>query len=404
MWSEAEIETVLADVSGLGWLVLKRFSAVYRPSDIIAAFATLPKREFDLLRRLHFGLSEGAAAFVRIHVPSFLRYTPSSTEHVVEDRAGPPRARIDWARTLARRSQSGFDASRFVTRPVERTSDSSAARLVGYMLRVIADNAARLRGAKIPAGAALEVDELGRLAERQLSTLEGRGVRVPGKLTGREVSHLRRTARDDVRAAILLFDVHTQLMEHANENILRDLLRRRHMAPENLDDLFEVWGLLTFVQLHLDEGWTLQHAHLIGGDHGPKRPRFSLEKDGSAAEIFFQSVSSEMAKVSTYKELFANYDLPVAIRRPDISVKLTGDDQPRHLIVEAKRTSDPGYITDSVYKTIGYISDFKRALGPASPLAILLIWDGVAPINEDAATMPLVIKTAEQFRTMKLPY
>jgi hypothetical protein len=404
MWSDAEIESVLADVSGLGWLVLKRFSAAYRPSDIIAAFATLPKREFDLLRRLHFGLSEMAGAFLTVHVPNFLRFTPSSTEHVVEDRAGPPRARIDWARTLARRSQSGFDAGRFVTRPVERTSDSSAARLVGYMARLIAENADRLKGAKIPQAAAHEIEELGRLATRQLGILQGRGVRVPSKLTGREVAHLRRTSREDVRSAILLFDLHVQLMENANENILRDLLKRRHMAPENLDDLFEVWGLLTFVQLHLEEGWILQQAHLIGGDHDPKRPRFTLEKDGAAAEIFFQTVPAEMVKVSTYKELFANYDLPVAIRRPDISLKLTVDEQPRHMIVEVKRTSDPGYITDSVYKTIGYISDFKRALGPGTPLAILLVWEGVSPINDDAATMPLVIKTAEQFRSMKLPY
>jgi hypothetical protein len=44
------------------------------------------------------------------------------------------------------------------------------------------------------------------------------------------------------------------LIEQANENLLRALLRERQMVPENCDDLFEVWALLTLVERHLNEG------------------------------------------------------------------------------------------------------------------------------------------------------
>jgi hypothetical protein len=38
MWTEEEYEEVLAGVSQLGWLVLKRFSTSYRPSEVLAVF------------------------------------------------------------------------------------------------------------------------------------------------------------------------------------------------------------------------------------------------------------------------------------------------------------------------------------------------------------------------------
>jgi hypothetical protein len=57
-----------------------------------------------------------------------------------------------------------------------------------------------------------------------------------------------------VSAAVLLFDLYVGLIEQANENLLRALLRERQMVPENCDDLFEVWALLTLVERHLNEG------------------------------------------------------------------------------------------------------------------------------------------------------
>jgi hypothetical protein len=70
MWTEEEYEEVLAGVSQLGWLVLKRFSTSYRPSEVLAAFSSLSDQEFNLLRRLHFGLSDAVDAFLEVHVPA----------------------------------------------------------------------------------------------------------------------------------------------------------------------------------------------------------------------------------------------------------------------------------------------------------------------------------------------
>ncbi|MER9586491.1 hypothetical protein [Mesorhizobium sp. M0276] len=404
-WSTDEYERVLQGVSRLGWIVLKRFSASYKPSDILSAFACLPRGEFELLRRLHFALSHEVAVFLDVHAAEFLRATPSTTEHVLEDRRGTPRGRIDWSRTFARRTQSGSDPTRFVTRPIERTSDSAPARLFTYMLDRVVKNAEWLLKRKVPEIERRLVDASLRSARLRLASLRGRGVSQPARLTGRDVAPLRASRRSDVVGAIRLFDLYVNLVELANENLLRALLQDRQMAPDNLDDLFEIWVLLNLVGSHLREGWTLKSAFLIGGESAPKKPRFTLEKEGRVAELYFQTVPLEMSKSSSYKAIFEDYDLDASLRRPDITCKVSSPlEGEQRLIIEVKRTQDSGYILDSVYKTLGYLADFKDTVGPNAPQALLVVWSGLSRKPGAATHQPIRITTASEFEQMPLLY
>lgn len=405
MWTDAEFEKVLDGVSRLGWLVLKRFSAAYRPSDILAAFACLPKRDFETLRRLNFALSDDVAEFLGEHVPHFLRMTPSATQHMVEDRSGPPRGRIDWLRTYARRTQSGSDPTRFVTRAIERSADTEAARLFAFLLGCIAENGEWLEKRQIPEVARTQLLSGANTARRNAAALRGRGVRPSNRLAAREVGPLRKSRRPDVLAAVRLYDLYINVVELANENLLRNLLRKKQLAPEDLDDLFEVWTLLVLVEVHLRQGWELQEAILIGGDTSPKRPKFTLFKDGATVEMFYQTVPSEMGRNSAYKSIFSEYDLDASMRRPDITVRVTWPTgQVQRLIVEVKRTRDQRYILDSVYKTLGYLSDFKDTIGPNTPLAMLVVWDGIMRTKAEGSPLPVQILTASELSGMSLPY
>jgi hypothetical protein len=405
LWTDEEFEQVLDGVSRLGWLVLKRFSAAYRPSDILAAFTCLPKRDFETLRRLNFALSDDVAEFLSEHVPHFVRMTPSTTQHMVEDRSGPPRGRIDWLRTYARRTQSGSDPTRFVTRAIERSADTAAARLFAFLLGRIAENSEWLEKRQIPELARTQLLNSADSARRNSVALRGRGVRPINRLTAREVGPLRKSRRPDVLAAVRLYDLYVNVVELANENLLRNLLRQKQLAPEDLDDLFEVWTLLVLVEVHLRQGWELREAILIGGDTSPKRPKFTLDKDGATVEMFYQTVPSEMGKSSAYKSIFSEYDLDASMRRPDVTVRVTWPTgQVQRLIVEVKRTRDQRYILDSVYKTLGYLSDFKDTVGPNSPLAMLVVWDGIMRTKAGGPPLPVQILTASELPGMSLPY
>ncbi|MCL4851380.1 MAG: hypothetical protein KJZ78_08330 [Bryobacteraceae bacterium] len=385
--------------------MLKRFSAVYRPSDVLAAFSCLPKREFETLRRLTFLTSDDAAAFITEHVPAFVHVIPSTTQHMIEDRSGPPRGKVDWMRTYVRRTQAGNDPTRFVTKSIDRTADTMAARLFTFLLTVIVETAERLDKTSIPEvsrGKLVEQIESGR---RHLSLLKGRGVRMGGRITPRDLGPLRKSRRPDVLAAVRLYDLYINVVELAKESLLRNLLQKRQHAPEDMDDLFEVWTLLTLVSLHLNEGWDLEEALLIGGDSSPKRPRFKLTKDARLVEIFYQTVPREMGASSAYKAVFAEYDLDATMRRPDATIQITSPTgEVQRIIVEVKRTRDQRYILDSVYKTFGYLSDFKSTIGPNMPLALMVVWDGIKRVSASPGGSPVIIVNATELPAINLPY
>lgn len=405
MWTEENLELIQDGISRLGWLVLKRFSAVYRPSDVLAAFSCLPKREFETLRQLSFLTSDEALAFISEHVPEFLHVIPSTTQHMIEDRSGPPRGKVDWMRTYVRRTQAGNDPTRFVTRSVDRTADTLPARLFAFLLSVTVNMAERLNKGAIPEIARMKLQQQIESGKGYLSLLKGRGVRLGERITPRDLGPLRKSRRQDVLAAVRLYDLYVNVVERANENLLRNLLQQRQHAPEDLDDLFEIWTLLTLVGLHLNEGWELEEALLIGGDSSPKRPRFRLIKDGQIVEIFYQTVPREMGASSAYKAVFEEYDLDASMRRPDVTIQFTSaTGEMQRIIVEVKRTRDQRYILDSVYKTFGYLSDFKSKIGPNMPFAILVVWDGIKRISAPTGSNPLIIVNATELTDFNLPY
>lgn len=397
MWSDDDLEWVLDGTSRLGWLVLKKFSSTYRPSEVMAAFSALSQAEFDEVRRLHFLLSDEIGAFIEVHVPTFLKAVPSSTSIAVEEVRGIPRSRVDWQKTVSRRPQVGNDPARFVTRPLERTKKSSAATLVAYLLARCIDLWVVELKSLVPEVARERFEAHLRLARRYQTTLKAIGVVAPRRLSGSDVRQLRRANRPDILASVLLFDLLVSVVENASENLFRNLLRRSLFAPERHDDLFEVWAMLTLVGNHLEAGWILKDARLIGGYRTPKKPRFTLQRGSDVAEIYFQTIPSEMSSKSQYKSIFADYDLGAAIRRPDLTVKVTTSLGSYRYLVEVKRTKDAGYITDSVYKTLGYISDFAHTIGPSTPFAYILVWGGVTPVAGAAHDGPIRIITAAEF-------
>ena len=81
--------------------------------------------------------------------------------------------------------------------------------------------------------------------------------------------------------------------------------------------------------------------------------------------------------------------------RPDIILEFVEANLYR--IVEVKRTDKRDYIVDSVYKVIGYLSDFKECFPNKKALdGILIVWEGIQ-INDPlgALTMPVLILSEE---------
>ncbi|HKO25023.1 MAG TPA: hypothetical protein VJY65_09860, partial [Chloroflexota bacterium] len=120
----------------------------------------------------------------------------------------------------------------------------------------------------------------------------------------------------------------------------------------------------------------------------------------AVARLRFGHTPAHWRRASRYCTVFDRYGLGGAVRRPDLIVELQRGRRRRHLLVEVKRTRDPQYIADSIYKVLGYLADFQAVFaGQEGPCALLLLWEGPgAPPSGPQAPDTLVLATHRDYR------
>jgi hypothetical protein len=105
--------------------------------------------------------------------------------------------------------------------------------------------------------------------------------------------------------------------------------------------------------------------------------KFRDKSNDCTAEVYFdQAPSSAFRCRSEYLDTISAYTgITGQERRPDIMIKFSFESNQRILILEAKETSDPSYMRDSVYKVLAYLKDFSKIWlehSSQSPKAILM--------------------------------
>ncbi len=403
MWQESDTKRLLRDISGLGWTLLRRFSAVYEPEDVIAALTGLARDDFEQLRRLHYLRSSRVLDFVFRTCPTFLRSMPQATELAVREDRSYPRGMVDWIRTLSLRTRSGGDESLFVSRSPQRSRNTPAARLFAWLLNDIAQSCVSALDGIAPEVARAALLELGGASRRHLAALAARGILPPASARASDFAGLRRSTRAEIRQALDLLHARKALFASGGEQRLLEIMSSGMFAPENLDDLYECWTLLQLVELHLRAGWVITSARLVGGSRR-RFPSFELNRSGDTVHLFYQMVPPILSGSSYYKDLFEDYDLDVSLRRPDIVAHVSTKTYSGPMIVEVKRTSDRTYIADSAYKVLGYLADYRSHFGEGRPKSILVVYDGIIAPEIYSASAEIWIVTGSKLKTLQLPY
>jgi hypothetical protein len=91
-----------------------------------------------------------------------------------------------------------------------------------------------------------------------------------------------------------------------------------------------------------------------------------------------------------------------APRRPDIVVVHEHDEVRRVIFLEVKKTEDAGYISNSVYKALGYIAYFWElwSFWPSNPKIIVLFPETVAPKADTNLAQQEVVLASSFNRTI----
>ncbi len=172
------------------------------------------------------------------------------------------------------------------------------------------------------------------------------------------------------------------------------LLAVNWLEPISDDDLFELYVLvltLDVLSAELGFGEPTEFGLLIPG----RKHVAAFEKEDRTLAVHFdQALAGIIRAPSAYGNVVRGYvGISGSERRPDIVIVAGAGEARRVVLIEAKRSSDGGYISDSIYKVFGYLYDFRSDIVPAK--AILVIPSGVEQIEAPSADQQLLIVSVD---------
>lgn len=124
--------------------------------------------------------------------------------------------------------------------------------------------------------------------------------------------------------------------------------------PENLDKLFEIYVLLRIIK-GISTRFGIQPILFL---QGAKSNRFIalLRYEDNQIFVYYQK---NPIKSSLYTKTCKKYGLTHSKKSPDIYIQILKGGLQKNVLIEVKRTKNLNYIRSSIYKVLGYLSDFS---------------------------------------------
>ncbi len=406
-WNSADRAGVLGEAAAILWLYVGRHAAPDASlGAIVESLTGLEAGAFDTLLHLHALLLPSVEQFLDEgldRLTAHLSPTNSIVQHVGDT---PVRGRIDWAATVAARSRSGgYASATYASAAAQKHWNTPTIRLLLWLLGQI-ERSSRILLEALP-GASLDprrwettVASRRSLALAGLRTvrLATRGAceRASASLRRSDLDACLRSTRHDVVLLARAGEDVWRLVERQDPSALIEAVKERVLVPLSNDALYEVWAF----------GMTARASHVLGLRQNAVRmigqssvPLVYKQPDGTFVRLRYGAAPAHWRERSQYKAIFDRYGLDGATRRPDIVVEVEGASGGRRwLLIEVKRTRDPGYIADSVYKVLGYLADFAPVFDRQSETrGLLLLWDGITRSQTEGNGEALVLATHHDF-------
>lgn len=362
-------EQARCDVARLGWSYVHRFASGWQPKDVLDLLGELSGQDIEQLRAFAFLGSDPVKALMR-ELPRLLRALPQAAVRRTRD-VREIRGPVRWPDTTVLQARSG-DQGRFIVVDQNRSHDLPENRSLVFVLGRM--SAARRRSAK---GVQTSLPDV----EAYLRMPALSGITSGPALSGLDRQRLRASRNRRLRELVIpVLTAHDRLYQD-DRTYLLSALSKRIWLPEGDARLYELWCLFRLVETLIQDGWQVSRMALLGSlSRG--RPTFVMDREGVTVHVAFQTAPDSLVEHSRYGATLDAYGLSSGQRRPDIVISTPGA-EPRHMIVEVKLTQDRTYITESIYKVLGYLADFSHGLRHSGEAAaVLVVWSGV---NENVA-------------------
>lgn len=390
-WSDDDKNYVLGQVKDNLWRYLYSEASPSFKIDNLTEITGLSSEELIKLKNVHFLLSDQVGNFIDI-LPNFLRNLAHSTRKETIVTHGDIRGRIDWSLTYKERYGNGFnDKSLFVCRPSSKMYNLPENQLLKFMifkiiklcesitaLNDISDEIIEKRARKYWLDIIYNRYQIAKKIYKSVYIDNiAYKTNIKPRMLNKAVKHRNR----NYKVLAECYSLFNNIFNGDDQDIFRNLIENQILEPLNNDKLYEIYVLFELLSA-LDD--SKLYLGLIKPD---KRYVARYELDESSLFIYYQNTPEEFKNCSKYKELFKFYDLGVSSRRPDIIIEIkNGDYDTTFQLIEVKRSKDKGYITESVYKVLGYLNDFEECLkSNENNQTILVVWDGIKVENWNKA-------------------
>lgn len=354
--------------------------------------------ELKAQKAAHFLLSDELNEFVKI-LPFLMRNLAHSSQKEMIEYKGIIRGKVDWSQTYKRRYANGFDdKSLFVCLPASKSYDLEENQLLKFMLkRIVVLFEKTLSFIKNPdfeiEYEEIDADEEENIVNNWHDIVSNRYYLVKKALRNvyfNSISDVKSIKPKVLRKAknhrniyyqrlAALYELYEELFVYDDLDALKELVEEQLLKPASDDTLFELFIFFSLVD-YLPEDKKLGLL-VYGNDYSVKSTIGDVN-----IMIYYQGVPKQVfSKCTKYKKIFDNYDIGVNLRRPDVLIELEKDGKKYYRIVEVKRTSNPNYIRDSVYKVLGYLNDFDGIPFTKNIPGVITCWEGVNMDNKYGA-------------------
>lgn len=363
-----------------------REESLHLPSDAVDHFLKRLRGtggDLQLIAQVHYLTQLRVAQFVHEQLGSLVRAISHATVPEIEVSLRGARGKVLWPETRRRIDTAMIEPGAFIVRRAERSADVPENQLLKLLLHQLSA-AVQGIGLRVGTGHLLSaLDALRTECDQALREPYMRTVTRPSSASARMRQRAERNRNWRYgEAAQIQVGFENAVRQNKWQTIL-DLVQRGWMAPVDDDDLFELYVLVLVLDI-LEAEIGLGPPTFYGLIRARRKEVAEFQSDtGELTRVFFdQSMAEVFSYQSRYRALVRSYEgLTGQEHRPDLSVSVASPSRPeRRLLIEMKRSSDPRYRSESVYKCFGYLHDLEGLWSnePAqAPKLVLVFPEGV---------------------------
>lgn len=345
----------------------------------------LTTEEILILKKINFLLSDEVKELLDI-IPPLMRNLAHSTRKETIESRGMLRGRIDWGLTIKERYSRGYnDPSLFICKPASKMYDLPENQLLKFILQEIINLGENIEFLPELTEDTFDENEI----EYYRHTIQYRRLEVKKILKHvqfhnitsthfvrpKTLQRTRNHRNHNYRPVVKCYELYENLFVINTPNTLKKLLEKQLLEPLNNDKLYEIYVLFNVLEKLEQKGGRVSLG-LIKPGTKPTPYVAQYNDENETINVYYQKMPGGCWKDSEYKEIFKFYNLNVSSRRPDIILEFLETNS--YCLIEVKRTSKKDYIVDSVYKVIGYLSDFQKCFPKKNAMeGILVVWKGI---------------------------